>query len=74
MCYGSALTLGDAPPNKQVCRKGDTYESGIGPFHDANIWFHACRFLLMFVIFDVEETLFLYIPWVLRMTSLDLLN
>ncbi|HDR7774544.1 NADH-quinone oxidoreductase subunit NuoA [Bacillus cereus] len=59
-----ALTLGRMlRPNKPSAAKATTYESGIEPFHDANIRFHARYYIfaLLFVIFDVE-TLFLY-PW-----------
>ncbi|GMA50937.1 NADH-quinone oxidoreductase subunit A [Alicyclobacillus contaminans] len=43
--------------------KRTTYESGVQPFGDAHVRYHARYYLfaLLFVVFDVE-TLFLY-PW-----------
>ena len=68
-----ALTLGRMlRPNKPSAEKATTYESGIEPFHDANIRFHARYYIfaLLFVIFDVE-TLFLY-PWAVAYDKLGL--
>ncbi|MGE7882691.1 NADH-quinone oxidoreductase subunit NuoA [Bacillus sp. NPDC094077] len=68
-----ALTLGKLlRPNKPSAAKATTYESGIEPFHDANIRFHARYYIfaLLFVIFDVE-TLFLY-PWAVAYDKLGL--
>lgn len=68
-----ALTLGRMlRPNKPSAAKATTYESGIEPFHDANIRFHARYYIfaLLFVIFDVE-TLFLY-PWAVAYDKLGL--
>ena len=57
---------------KPSAEKATTYESGIEPFHDANIRFHARYYIfaLLFVIFDVE-TLFLY-PWAVAYDKLGL--
>ncbi len=68
-----ALTLGKLlRPHKPSEAKKTTYESGIEPYHDANIRFHAryYMFALLFVIFDVE-TLFLY-PWAVAYDKLGL--
>ncbi|AAS44325.1 MULTISPECIES: NADH-quinone oxidoreductase subunit NuoA [Bacillus] len=68
-----ALTLGRMlRPSKPSAAKATTYESGIEPFHDANIRFHARYYIfaLLFVIFDVE-TLFLY-PWAVAYDKLGL--
>lgn len=59
-----ALTAGRIfRPVRPTVEKGTTYESGLEPFHEANVRFHVRYYIfaLMFVIFDVE-TLFLY-PW-----------
>ncbi|MFC5775801.1 NADH-quinone oxidoreductase subunit A [Ectobacillus antri] len=68
-----ALTAGKLlRPNRPSIAKQTTYESGIEPFHEANIRFHARYyvFALLFVIFDVE-TVFLY-PWAVAYEELGL--
>ena len=68
----SASPAPPSPTNKPSAAKATTYESGIEPFHDANIRFHARYYIfaLLFVIFDVE-TLFLY-PWAVAYDKLGL--
>ncbi|MFC0525246.1 NADH-quinone oxidoreductase subunit A [Pontibacillus salicampi] len=59
-----ALTAGRLlRPHKPSAAKASTYESGVEPYEDARVQFHAqyYMFALLFVIFDVE-TVFLY-PW-----------
>ncbi|CAM4067423.1 NADH-quinone oxidoreductase subunit A [Bacillus manliponensis] len=68
-----ALTAGRIlRPHKPNAAKITTYESGIEPFHDANVRFHAryYMFALLFVIFDVE-TVFLY-SWAVAYDNLGL--
>ncbi|WP_379970648.1 NADH-quinone oxidoreductase subunit A [Ectobacillus sp. sgz5001026] len=68
-----ALTAGKIlRPNKPTEMKQTTYESGLEPFHEANVRFHARYYIfaLMFVIFDVE-TVFLY-PWAVAYDKLGL--
>lgn len=68
-----ALTAGKLlRPNRPSAAKQTTYESGIEPFHEANVRFHAryYMFALLFVIFDVE-TVFLY-PWAVAYNQLGL--
>lgn len=68
-----ALTLGKLlRPYKPSAAKETTYESGIEPYHDANVRFHARYYIfaLLFVIFDVE-TVFLY-PWAVAYDKLGL--
>lgn len=68
-----ALTAGKLlRPNRPSAAKQTTYESGIEPFHEANVRFHAryYMFALLFVIFDVE-TVFLY-PWAVAYDQLGL--
>jgi len=57
-------------PNAPTDAKKTTYESGIVPFHDAKVRFHAGYYIfaLLFVIFDVE-TVFLY-PWAVAFDKL----
>lgn len=68
-----ALTAGRMlRPHQPNAAKTTTYESGIEPFHDANVRFHAryYMFALLFVIFDVE-TVFLY-SWAVAYDNLGL--
>jgi NADH-quinone oxidoreductase subunit A len=68
-----ALTAGKLlRPNRPTAAKQTTYESGIEPFHEANVRFHARYYIfaLLFVIFDVE-TVFLY-PWAVAYDKLGL--
>lgn len=68
-----ALTAGKLlRPNRPSAAKQTTYESGIEPFHEANVRFHARYYIfaLLFVIFDVE-TVFLY-PWAVAYNQLGL--
>ncbi len=68
-----ALTAGKLlRPNRPSAAKQTTYESGIEPFHEANVRFHARYYIfaLLFVIFDVE-TVFLY-PWAVAYNELGL--
>jgi NADH-quinone oxidoreductase subunit A len=68
-----ALFLGKLlRPNVPTKGKQVTYESGIEPFHQANVRFHARYYIfgLLFVIFDVE-TVFLY-PWAVAYEKLGL--
>ncbi|WP_028402382.1 NADH-quinone oxidoreductase subunit A [Ectobacillus panaciterrae] len=68
-----ALTAGKLlRPNSPSEAKQTTYESGIEPFHEANVRFHARYYIfaLLFVIFDVE-TVFLY-PWAVAYDKLGL--
>ncbi|WP_416828115.1 NADH-quinone oxidoreductase subunit A [Ectobacillus polymachus] len=68
-----ALTAGKIlRPNKPTEKKQTTYESGLEPFHEANIRFHARYYIfaLLFVVFDVE-TVFLY-PWAVAYDKLGL--
>jgi NADH-quinone oxidoreductase subunit A len=68
-----ALTAGRLlRPNKPTQEKQRTYESGMEPFHDARVQFHARYYIfaLMFVIFDVE-TVFLY-PWAVAYDNLGI--
>lgn len=57
-------------PHAPTEAKKTTYESGIEPFHDAKVRFHAGYYIfaLLFVIFDVE-TVFLY-PWAVAFDQL----
>ena len=59
-------------PNVPTEAKATTYESGIEPFQDAKVRFHAGYYIfaLLFVIFDVE-TVFLY-PWAVAYDQLGL--
>ncbi|PGL71311.1 NADH-quinone oxidoreductase subunit A [Bacillus sp. AFS055030] len=59
-------------PSVPTEAKATTYESGIEPFHDAKVRFHAGYYIfaLLFVIFDVE-TVFLY-PWAVAYDQLGL--
>ncbi|MGL4521096.1 MAG: NADH-quinone oxidoreductase subunit A [Bacilli bacterium] len=59
-------------PNKPNAQKALTYESGIEPFHDANVRFNIRYyvFAILFVIFDVE-TVFLY-PWAVAYEKLGI--
>ncbi|MBX5436406.1 MAG: NADH-quinone oxidoreductase subunit A [Alicyclobacillaceae bacterium] len=59
-------------PNKPAKGKLTTYESGLEPFGDAHVRYHARYYLfaLLFVVFDVE-TLFLY-PWAASFHQLGL--
>ncbi|MFX3625555.1 MAG: NADH-quinone oxidoreductase subunit A [Ectobacillus sp.] len=69
----AALTAGKLlRPNRPSAAKQTTYESGIEPFHEANVRFHARYYIfaLLFVIFDVE-TVFLY-PWAVAYDKLGL--
>ncbi|MCP8967900.1 NADH-quinone oxidoreductase subunit A [Ectobacillus ponti] len=68
-----ALTAGKIlRPNRPTEAKQTTYESGIEPFHEANVRFHARYYIfaLLFVIFDVE-TVFLY-PWAVAYEKLGI--
>ncbi|MGL4821203.1 MAG: NADH-quinone oxidoreductase subunit A [Bacilli bacterium] len=68
-----AITIGRfLRPNKPNPEKTLTYESGIEPFHDANIRFNIRYyvFAILFVIFDVE-TVFLY-PWAVAYEKLGI--
>lgn len=68
-----ALTLGKLlRPHKPSIVKGATYESGMEPYGEANVRFHARYYIfaLLFVIFDVE-TVFLY-PWAVAYDKLGL--
>ncbi|MFD3446670.1 NADH-quinone oxidoreductase subunit A [Microbacteriaceae bacterium 4G12] len=68
-----ALTMGKLlRPNRPTAVKQTTYESGMEPFHEANVRFHARYYIfgLLFVIFDVE-TVFLY-PWAVAYNKLGL--
>ena len=61
-------------PYKPGRVKGDTYESGIEPFHDSRVQFNVRYYLfgLLFVIFDVE-TVFLY-PWAVAYEKLGIFS
>lgn len=68
-----ALTAGKfLRPNAPNAAKLTTYESGIEPFHEAQVQFNVRYYIfgLMFVIFDVE-TVFLY-PWAVAYDKLGL--
>lgn len=60
-------------PNNPTQAKLTTYESGIEPFHDANVRFHVRYYIfaILFVIFDVE-TVFLY-PWAVAYEDLGII-
>ncbi|MGM9986907.1 MAG: NADH-quinone oxidoreductase subunit A [Bacillaceae bacterium] len=68
-----ALTAGRLlRPSRPNAEKATTYESGLEPFHEANVRFNVRYYIfaLMFVIFDVE-TIFLY-PWAVAYDKLGL--
>lgn len=68
-----ALTAGKfLRPNAPNKEKATTYESGIEPFHQAQVQYNVRYYIfaLMFVIFDVE-TIFLY-PWAVAYEKLGI--